>query len=157
MATLKELAELLRKTEKYIDLEDQSCVRAVPNTYGSYCNYAKRICDRISKEAEGYTVIKENKEVVWQSRYEFERYYQKYSPSTNGSGDVLYGYCKDCDHRDVSGDCANNSKITDYLADIKDKEDTLFYYSAEGGNFQVGPYFGCIHFSAEGIKKEHKG
>lgn len=66
-------------------------------------------------------------------------------------------YCKDCKYRQNRTSHGNeaictNNKITeaDFFSSNEDTSDMLVYPYTEGGYFKVGPYFGCVHFTARG-------
>lgn len=55
-------------------------------------------------------------------------------------------YCKDCQYR-VNGQCDNSEKIGEQVVGYgKEIHDQLSYSYNEDGWFDVGPYFGCVHF-----------
>lgn len=53
--------------------------------------------------------------------------------------------CETCKYRDKAGYCTNEK-----LADESgvDNQDMLIYNANEGGDFWVGPKFGCVHHCA---------
>ena len=53
-------------------------------------------------------------------------------------------YCKDCKHRNEKGLCESDKIQEDY--GHEDTTDMLVYPYLEGGYFEVGPKFGCVHF-----------
>lgn len=55
-------------------------------------------------------------------------------------------YCKDCEHRNKNRACLCD-RIGE-CTEVKDngKDDTLEYCYNEGGCFEAGDYFGCVHF-----------
>jgi len=57
------------------------------------------------------------------------------------------GHCKDCKWRDEDGNC-NNDKLHEDSPEYRSKaNDHLIYSYYEGGDFWVGPDFGCVHFN----------
>lgn len=57
-------------------------------------------------------------------------------------------YCKDCDWW-KNKHCKNDEKIGEDICWDEDKNiDQLSYSYREGGAFQTGPMFGCVHFRA---------
>jgi len=54
-------------------------------------------------------------------------------------------YCKDCKFN-KGGDCVSE-KIGERSGD-DDTDDQLIYSYDEGGGFEVGDYFGCVHFES---------
>lgn len=66
-----------------------------------------------------------------------------------------FGLCKNCKHRNKLRRCENNEKI--YENDVPDKgikDDSLSYSYIEGGYFEVGDNFGCVHFTAKSHDKK---
>jgi hypothetical protein len=63
----------------------------------------------------------------------------------------MIGNCKDCDWW-VNCYCKNDGKIGECLCSKnKDNIDQLSYSYNEGGAFQTGPMFGCVHFKEKKI------
>ena len=59
-------------------------------------------------------------------------------------------HCKDCDWW-KNKHCLNKEKIGENICWDEDKNiDQLSYQYNEGGSFQTGPMFGCVHFRAAG-------
>lgn len=54
-------------------------------------------------------------------------------------------YCKDCVFR-VEGRCTNPHLTDDHYNKDFDQTTSLKYSFDEGGWFEVGDYFGCVHF-----------
>ena len=66
------------------------------------------------------------------------------------------GRCKDCVWREerLKGNMVcENPHLTEYLYrdDSVSKEDCLFYSYDEGGWFEPGDNFGCIHFKEKSL------
>jgi len=62
------------------------------------------------------------------------------------------GTCKDCALRNHKKIC-QSPYLTEYLYrdDDIDKDSCLFYSYDEGGWFEVGDNFGCIHFKEKSL------
>ena len=57
------------------------------------------------------------------------------------------GYCKDCEWRDEYRYCMNREKLDEnWHQGFGENDDRLIYSYQEGGVFQVGDNFGCVHF-----------
>jgi len=57
-------------------------------------------------------------------------------------------YCKDCLYN-VKHFCENEKLSEDFGFTEEEKNDMLVYSYQEGGRFEVGDMFGCIHFKGE--------
>jgi hypothetical protein len=61
-------------------------------------------------------------------------------------------HCKDCKYRTLKPQrkalyiCTNNKLSEDGGFTDEEKTDMLIYNYLEGGTFEVGELFGCIHF-----------
>ena len=59
-------------------------------------------------------------------------------------------YCKDCAHRDKDRTCRcdkiNENESTFIANDRANTDDELRYSYHEGGWFEAGDNFGCVHF-----------
>lgn len=61
-------------------------------------------------------------------------------------------FCKDCKHRSKRRICENeNAMGEDYGQGFGDKDDRLIYPYLEGGYFEVGDNFGCVHFEEKAV------
>jgi len=57
-------------------------------------------------------------------------------------------FCKDCFYRDNNRHCNNLEKIRETGAKPQSNaDDSLIYDYNEGGGFEVGDFFGCVHFT----------
>ena len=52
--------------------------------------------------------------------------------------------CETCKYRD-NGYCISTKISEDFGQQKEEAEDMLIYSYSEGGSFQVGPKFGCVH------------
>ena len=65
--------------------------------------------------------------------------------------------CSACRFRDEEGYCRSEKMWEEGIAP-EDRSDCLIYDYYEGGNFWVGPDFGCVHFQqafADDMNGEH--
>lgn len=61
---------------------------------------------------------------------------------------ITIGFCKDCVWRKENRRCSNSHIDEDY--GIKSEEDNMLVYSYdEGGSFEAGDNFGCVHFKEQ--------
>ncbi len=58
-------------------------------------------------------------------------------------------YCKDCKFRNNNNRCMNRDKL-DEGHGVGEKDDQLSYSYRECGGFEVGSFFGCVHFTPKG-------
>ena len=61
-------------------------------------------------------------------------------------------FCKDCKFKSSYGKCTNHDKI-DEGHGVGEKNDQLSYSYVESGSFEVGDYFGCVHFKKQPINE----
>jgi len=65
-------------------------------------------------------------------------------------------YCRDCDWW-KGGTCYNEKKTGEALCwSGTDNIDQLSYSYYEGGRFDTGPMFGCVHFKTNAGSRERK-
>ena len=61
--------------------------------------------------------------------------------------------CKDCKFREDDFYCVHpkigEALINSFYPEKEKDQDFLSYSYDEGGGFQVGNYFGCVHFTAK--------
>ena len=63
---------------------------------------------------------------------------------------VICGYCKDCYWRDNGRYCSNENAIDENYGQGRGyNDDRLIYSYQEGGAFEVGDKFGCVHFKSK--------
>ena len=61
----------------------------------------------------------------------------------------LIGRCKDCRWWRTDNDWAANDCSNPNLAECVSGDDVLSYPYSEGGTFEPGPMFGCVHWEAK--------
>lgn len=61
-------------------------------------------------------------------------------------------YCKDCLHRNKNRICCCERIREPYELEDNGRDDCLEYCYNEGGVFEVGDYFGCVHFKKKELE-----